>query len=167
MMKTANEFVVTRTVNAPIQLVWDVYTKAEHLGNWWGPKGFKIHVSKLELKPNGIFHYYMETPDGHRMWGKFVYHEIVAPEKLVFVNSFSDENGNSTRHPMSPTWPLEVYNVLTLEEKDGKTTINLRGKPYNASEEEIKTFEDGFSSMQQGFKGTLDHLEEYLAEVQK
>lgn len=97
------------------------------------------------------------------MWGKFVYREIVAPEKLIFINSFSNEKGNLTRHPMSATWPLEVLNTLTLSEHEGKTTVTLRGGPLNATELERKTFKDGHKSMQQGFKGTLDQLAAYLA----
>jgi uncharacterized protein YndB with AHSA1/START domain len=130
---------------------------------WWGPKGFKMRVAKLDFRPGGVFHYGMQSPDGHEMWGKLVYREIVAPERLVFIVSFSDDKGGVTRHPMGPTWPLEVLNTLTLTEQDGKTTLTLRGSPVNATEEERKTFEAGFESMQQGFKGTLDQLENYLA----
>jgi len=64
---------------------------------------------------------------------------------------------------MSQTWPLEVINTLTLCEHVGKTTITLRGGPINATAEERKTFEAGREGMQQGFKGTLDQLAEYLA----
>ena len=80
------------------------------------------------------------------MWGKFVYREIVAPERIVFVNSFSDEEGNPVRHPMSPTWPLEVLNTMTLSEHDGRTTLTIRGAPINASDEERKTFQAGRES---------------------
>ena len=97
------------------------------------------------------------------MWGKFVYHDIQPPEKLVFVVSFSDETGGFTRHPMAPTWPLEVLNTITFEEKNGKTTLIMRGIPIRANEEEVTTFENNFPSMNQGFAGTLNQLDEYLA----
>ncbi|HKB91553.1 MAG TPA: SRPBCC domain-containing protein, partial [Opitutaceae bacterium] len=70
-----------------------------------------------------------------------------------------------TRHPMSPTWPLEVLNTLTLTEQDGKTTLVLRGRPINATEGECKTFEGAFEGMQKGFAGTFDQLETYLAKA--
>jgi len=82
------------------------------------------------------------------MWGRFVYRELVPPERLVFIVSFSDEAGNVTRHPMSPTWPLEVLNTMTLSEHGGKTTLTMHGRPINASEEERRTFEAGRDSMQ-------------------
>lgn len=162
---TGRELVLTRVFNAPRKIVFKAFTEEEHMAQWWGPKGFKMRVTKIDLRPGGVFHYGMESPDGKVMWGKFVYHEIVPPEKIVFVVSFSDENGGITRHPLSDTWPLEVKNTITFLEADGKTTITLRGMPVNASQAEVDTFESGFSSMQQGFKGTFDKLEEYLSEI--
>ena len=155
-------FLVTRILNAPIDLVFKAFSEAKHLAQWWGPKGFDIEVNKLEFKPGGVFHYSMKMPDGNKMWGKFVYHEIAAPGKIVFVNSFSDENGNITRAPFSPSWPLEVMNTLTLVNDNGKTILTLAGGPINASDEERETFAKAFDSMQQGFGGTFDQLEAYL-----
>jgi uncharacterized protein YndB with AHSA1/START domain len=121
---------------------------------------------KVDLRPGGLFHYGMKTPDGHEMWGKFVYREIVPPEKLVFVVSFSDPQGGTTRHPMAPTWPLEMLNTVTFtQETDGITKVVLRAVPVNASAEERKVFKEGHKSMQQGFTGTLDQLTAYLASL--
>ena len=133
------------------------------MAQWWGPKGCAIAVSKLELRPGGTFLYNMKMPNGTAMWGKFVYREIVAPERLVFVNSFTDDTGKIIRSPFSATWPLEILNTLTLVEGGGKTTLDLRGGPINATEEERKTFEEFFGSMEQGFGGTFDQLASYLA----
>jgi uncharacterized protein YndB with AHSA1/START domain len=161
-MGTGREFVITRTFDAPRDLVFKAWTEPERLAQWWGPAGCVIAVRKLKLRPGGIFLYSMKMPNGPDMWGKFVYREIVAPERLAFVNSFSDENGNITRHPFSPTWPLEILNTLTLLEHEGRTTLSLRGMPINATEEERKTFEDSFVSLEKGFAGTLDQLGDYL-----
>ena len=158
-----SEFVVTRVFDAPRERVWKAFTMAERLVQWWGPKGFTIAHAGLDLRPGGIFHYSMRSPDGHEMWGKFVYREIEAPEKLVFVSSFSDEEGNVTRHPFSATWPLEVLSTMTLSESGGKTTLTLSGGPIHATEEERKTFDAGHDSMRKGFGGTFDQLAEYLA----
>ncbi len=156
------EFIVTRTFNAPRNLVYKAFTDAESLAKWWGPKGFNMLVSKLELKPEGLFHYRMQSPEGFEMWGKFVYKEINAPEKIVFISAFSDEQGNTTRAPFSPVWPMEVLNVLTLLEENGKTTLTIKAVPVNATEEERAAFEAGLASMDQGFKGTFDQLDEFL-----
>jgi uncharacterized protein YndB with AHSA1/START domain len=117
---------------------------------------------KLDLRPGGLFHYGMRAPNGMEMWGKFVYSQVLPPQRLVFINSFSDKSGGTTRHFASPTWPLEVLNVMTLGERDGRTTLTLKGMPINATEEERKTYEAGFDSMKKGFGGAMDQLGEYL-----
>jgi uncharacterized protein YndB with AHSA1/START domain len=156
-------FVIRRTFDAPRDLVWKAYTEPERLAQWWGPKGFTMISTKVDLRPGGIFHYGMRAPNGTEMWGKFIYREIVPPERLVFIVSFSDEQGGVTRHPFSATWPLEVMNTVTLTEADGKTTVTIVGGPHAASEEERETFKAAHDGMQAGFKGTFDQLAEYLA----
>lgn len=159
------DFVISRVFDASRDLVWQAWTEAKHLAQWWGPKGCTIRVVKLDFRPGGIFHYAMQWQSGHDMWGRFIYREIAAPERLVFVNSFSDADGGITRAPFKDTFPLEIANTLTLSEQDGKTTLTLRGGPINATEEERKTFIGMFGSMQQGFGGTFDQLAAYLAKV--
>ena len=160
-----NDFVITRVFNAPRKLIFDAFTQPKHLAHWWGPKGMALEVINLDLRPDGIFHYGMKTPDGHEMFGVFKYIEIVSPEKIVFINAFADKDGNLIRAPFNPLWPLEVYNVWTLTEENGKTTLTLKGRPHNASDEENKMFEAGMPSMQQGFGGTFDQLETYLETI--
>ena len=155
-------FVVSRTFNAPVKLVFKAFSQAEHLAQWWGPKGVNLTISKLEFKPGGVFHYALQIPDGNKMWGKFVYREIEAPGRIVFVSSFSDEIGNTIRAPFSPSWPIEVLNTVTLVENNGKTIWTLTAEPINASNEERETFAKALDSMQQGFGGTFDQLESYL-----
>ncbi|KAF0812022.1 hypothetical protein IGB42_03564 [Andreprevotia sp. IGB-42] len=157
------ELLITRTFDAPRDLVWQAFTQAEHLAHWWGPKGFAIEVAALDVSPGGVFHYCMRAGNGMAMWGKFVYREVQAPERIVFTNSFSDEAGNTTRAPFNANWPLEVLNTWTFSEADGKTTLTLRGIPFNASEIEHAIFVAGFDSMRMGFGGTLDQLATYLA----
>ena len=159
------DFVISRVLDAPRELVWRCFTEAEHQA-WWGPKGVTVTRSKIDLRPGGMHHYTMETPDGKVMWGRQVYREIVPPAKLVFINSFSDEQGGLGRHPMAPTWPLELLSVLTFEElPGGKTKFTVRWSPHNATAEEQKTFDEGHASMNQGWSGTIDKLEEYLPKV--
>ena len=159
------EFVLTRLFDAPRPLVWQAFTEAHHLQNWFGPKGFTVTVAKLELVPGGTFLYSMQTPDGHRMWGKWVFREIVPPEKLVSVVSFCDEHGTPVRHPMSTTWPLEVLSTILLTEQGNKTLLTGKSIPINAPRTDRDTFEAGFGSMTQGFNGAWDQLSAYLAEL--
>ncbi len=156
-------FTITRTFDAPRYLVFKAWTETSHLTRWFGPKGFTTLSAKNDLRPGGVFHYQMRSPDGREMWGKWVYREIAPPERLAFVASFSDEAGNTTRAPFSADWPLEVLSTVTFAEHGGKTTLTMRGVPLNATEAERRTFEAGHGSMQKGWTGTLDQLAEHLA----
>lgn len=157
------QFVISRVFDAPREKVWRAWTEREELMKWFGPKGSFIPHAKLDLRPGGIFHYAMRTPDGHEMWGKWTFREIVAPEKLVLISSFSDAQGGITRHPMSANWPLETLSTTTFEEQDGKTKLTIRWAPWNASDSERSTFADAHSGMQQGWGGTFEQLAAYLA----
>jgi uncharacterized protein YndB with AHSA1/START domain len=164
---STTEFSISRTFDAPRDLVFQAFTESGHLMRWWGPKGFTWVSAKLDLRPGGRFHYCMRSPDGHEMWGKFVYREIVPPERLVFINSFSDEHGNTIRAPFNPQWPLEILNRVTFEEHAGRTTLTLHGAPINATEDERKVYDASHQLMEQGFAGTLDQLSDYLADQQR
>ena len=157
------EFTVAHITQAPLEKVWRAWTEPARLAKWWGPKGFSWIQGTLELRPGGMFHYGMRAPNGLEMWGKFVFREILPMSRLVFVVSFSDKEGGTARHFASATWPLEVLNTVTFTETGGKTTLELRGIPVNASDVERETFAGAFDGMRAGFKGTLDQLDEYLA----
>jgi uncharacterized protein YndB with AHSA1/START domain len=162
----ANEaFVITRVLDAPREAVWKAWTEVERLKRWWGPKDFAVRVARLDLRPGGIFHYCLRAPDGSDMWGKFVFREIAAPERLVFVNSFSDEKGNVTRHPMSPDWPLEMLSTVTFAPHGAGTSVTVEWLPLNATETERKTFAAGHDSMNKGWGGTFEQLADYLAKA--
>jgi uncharacterized protein YndB with AHSA1/START domain len=160
------QLILTRIIDAPKELVYKAFTEAERLAHWWGPAGLKLEVLKLDLVKDGVFHYMMETPDGIKMYGKFVYKEIIPNQELVFVVSFSDEHEGIVRHPLSDTWPLEVINYITFESMaNGKTRLILKGNPINANDNEINTFESNFESIENGFKGTFAQLDSYLASL--
>jgi uncharacterized protein YndB with AHSA1/START domain len=160
---SSKDFVISRVLDAPCDLVWKCFTDPERMKQWWGPTGVKILKSQMDLRVDGTYHYGMQMPDGAVMWGKQVYREITPPERLVLINSFSDEAGGLTRHPLSPTWPLEMMSVFTFEDQPGgKTKFTVHWSPHNATEEEQKTFDAGHASMTGGWSGTIDKLETYL-----
>jgi uncharacterized protein YndB with AHSA1/START domain len=161
--KTPFEFVISRTFDAPRDLVWRAFTEGERMMHWWGPKGFTTPYVKVDLRPGGVCHYQLKSPQGQEMWGKFVYREIVAQERLVFIVSFSDEKQMITTHPLNPNWPREILSTVTFAEHNGKTTMTIRWSPHAATDVERKTFEDGRESMRMGWTGTLDQLEAYLS----
>lgn len=158
-------FTISRTLDAPRELVWKVWTESDHLARWWGPKGCGVTVAKLDLRPGGSFHYALATPDGGAMWGLFHYREVQAPEKLVFLNSFSNAAGEITRAPFNEHWPLQMLSTIRFRDEGGRTTVSIEWLPYEATAEEWETFNAGRGGMTQGWSGTFDQLEAYLAET--
>jgi uncharacterized protein YndB with AHSA1/START domain len=158
-------FIISRTFDAPRDQVWKAWTERERLVQWFGPKGFTMKTAKLDLRPGGSFHYCLQTPEGKEMWGRFVYREIVAPKRFVLVNSFSDEKGGLTRHPLAASWPLELLSTTKLTDESGKANLALEWCPLNPTEEERKTFDGAHEGMKPGWTGTMDQLAGYLAKV--
>jgi uncharacterized protein YndB with AHSA1/START domain len=160
-----DDFIVTRVLDAPRDLVWKAFTESDRLTQWWGPRGFTTQSAAVDLRPGGVLQYGMRSPDGQDMWGKWTFREIAAPVRIVTTVSFADERGNVVRHPLSPTWPLEVLSTMTLSERAGRTTVTIASRPHAATDSERRTFDAGREGMRQGFDGTLDRLAAYLAKT--
>jgi len=159
-----DRFVISRIFDAPRNLVWKAWTEPERIAAWLGPKGAPpARVIRFELRTGGVFLSAMKTPDGSELCAKLVYREVNPISRLVWVHSFADVNGDLARHPMSPTWPLELLTTVTFADLGGRTEVTLEWVPLNASEAELKTFRDGKPGMQGGWTGSFDQLAEHLA----
>jgi uncharacterized protein YndB with AHSA1/START domain len=154
----AGAFVITRSFDAPRRLVWKAWSEAERLQAWWGPKGCAIDVKTLEFRPGGFFHYAMRFPDGALIWGRFLYREIAPQERIVWLNSFSNDGCGVARAPFDPSIPLEILNDVTFAEQAGKTAVTLHARPHGAPPNEVRVFEGMFASLSQGYGGTFDRL---------
>lgn len=151
-------FVISREFDAPRERVWQAWTEPERLQQWFSPKGFTVIAAKLDLRPGGTYHYGMRMVDGKEIWGKWLVREVKAPERLVFVNTFSDPQGGLGRHPFAPDWPAKMLSTITFETKGKGTLLTIQWQPIEASEAELKTFDGGRPSMTQGWTGTLEQL---------
>jgi uncharacterized protein YndB with AHSA1/START domain len=167
MPEQPGDFVVSREFDAPRETLWACLTEPDRMRQWWGPKGCKVIAASMDLRPGGSYHYGLEMPNGQTMWGKFVFREIVAPERLHFINFFSDEKGGVTRHPLAPNWPLEMLSTFALVQANGATRFTVRWSPHNATKEERETFDSPEMriGMTQGWTGTMDQLEAYIASL--
>ena len=159
------EFIIARTFDVSRERMWQAWTERARLMQWFGPKGFTMPAAKLDSRPGGWFHYCLCAPDGNEMWGRLVYREIVAPERIVLVSSFSDEDGRITRHPMIETWPLEMLCTFTFSGRNGRTTVSVKWVPINVREAEIEAFERAHEAMEQGWSGTFEQLAAFLAKT--
>jgi uncharacterized protein YndB with AHSA1/START domain len=161
-------FVISREFDAPRDLVWKVWTEPEHFKHWFGPKGFTMPTMKMDFRPGGMLHYALAGPNGATLWGKAIYRDIVPPKRILWVNSFSDAQGGTVRHPFSKDpWPLQMLTDISFEEKNAKTLVSVKWVPLDASDEERATFNAGRPNMNQGWGGTFEQLTGYLAEVGK
>lgn len=161
-----NEVVFTRTFDAPRQLVWEVWTQADHLLQWMGPAGAKGVHANMDFRAGGSYHYAIQF-GGLEMWGLWSIKEIDPPKKLVVIQSFSDKDRGIVAHPMSPNWPKKMLSTTTFEENAaaGKTTVAVHWEPFEATQSEIDTFEAARPGMGQGWSGTFDRLVEYLGKL--
>ncbi len=82
------EIRITRVFKAPIELMWDVWSKPEHIANWWGPNGFTNTIHKMEFKEEGEWTLTMHGPDGTNYPNRIVYKEIVQHKKIVFEHFY-------------------------------------------------------------------------------
>lgn len=163
-MTDTHPFIITRIFDAPLDKVWAAWTDEQNLKSWFGPKGCPIKSAKLDFRVGGGFLYCMETPIGLDMWGKWLYREIEPKTRLVWRHTFSDADGeNITRHPFSPTWPLEMILTLTLKPMgDTQTDLTLSLIAINVTDPERTTWDSGFTGLTQGWNGTFDLLGEFL-----
>jgi uncharacterized protein YndB with AHSA1/START domain/DNA-binding transcriptional ArsR family regulator len=160
-------FQITRVFKAPRDRVWKAWSEADQLKHWWGPNGCSIDTHRFEFRSGGFLHYAMKFADAPTMWGRFNYREIVAPERIVWLNSFSNEKCGIARAPFSEFCPLEIENSVTFTERAGTTTVSLRAEPFGEVAEERKYFEELCSSLslEQGYGGTFEQLANYLAKA--
>lgn len=159
---------ITRTVNAPVHLVWEAFSKAGHLSQWWAPKGFTSVAKAFDFTPGGTFHYGLQSGQGHTMWGLFVYREIEKPSRIVFTNSFSNEAGEVVPAPEVPfgkSWPLAILNDISFEDRGDATVMHMVSYPLDPSPEVTETFNNHISNMEAGFGGTFDQLEAHLQTI--
>jgi uncharacterized protein YndB with AHSA1/START domain len=140
------ELTISRILNAPVELVWEVFTKPEHIKRWWGPNGFTNTIFQMDVKPGGAWDFVMHGPDGTDYKNKSVYKEIVEHRKIVY------------EHITGPSFVA----TIEFEEQDGKTLLNWR-MLFESKEEftrTVKTFK-----ADEGLKQNIYKLEGYVLKV--
>lgn len=112
---------IKRTLKAPLKLVWEAWTQAEHIANWWGPQGIETKVIEHDFRVNGAWKYIMSMPDGKEFISDGVFLVIVELEKVfstanfkpmtegVEIQALFEENGNTTNLTFNCIHPTEEY----------------------------------------------------------
>lgn len=154
-------FKLSYEFNAPKELVFNAFSNAEALNEWWGPAISRNTVIKLDFKPGGIFHFKMDYPN-MTAYGRFLFRTIQPHDLLEFTNAFADEQANVVKPPFDMAFPKEIFYRLVFVEQNNKTTIHLTGEPVNPGKGEMEGFYSIHQSMQEGFAGTFYQLSKYL-----
>ena len=140
------ELVINRLLQAPIELVWKVWTDPAHIKNWWGPNGFTNTISKMDLKPGGEWDLVMHGPDGTDYKNKSIFKEVIEHKKIVY------------EHITGPKF------VATIEfESRGETTFLKWHMLFSTREEflqTVKTFK-----ADEGLRQNVEKLSEYLLQI--
>ena len=142
------EVVETRLFDAPRALVFDAWTKPEHVAQWWGPNGFTTTIHEMDVRPGGTWRLTMHGPDGRDYRNRIVFVEIARPERLVYKHV-----------PELGTEPVSHETTVTFTERGGRTQVTVRMVfPTRATlEHVIRTY-----GVVQGLTQTLSRLALHL-----
>jgi len=146
---------ITAEFDADRDLVWDAYTKAEHLDKWWAPKPFASRTKVMDFREGGRRFYAMVSPEGQERWALQKYTSITPTTNFKFFNTFADADEN-------PELPGSDWD-FNFSEQGGKTTVHV--SIYNESLERLdKMIEFGFK---EGTEAQLNSLTELLANLKR
>ena len=141
------EIEVTRVVDAPRELVFDCWTKPEHITKWMlGPPGWTMPVCEVDLRPGGSWHFVWRSEDGREMDMHGVYREVAPPERLVATESWGGD------------WP-ETLNTVVFSDEGGKTLVTST-MSYPSKGARDAALETGIKD---GMGMSFDRLDAYLA----
>jgi uncharacterized protein YndB with AHSA1/START domain len=138
------ELRLSRLLDAPVELVWEVWTDPEHLAQWWGPNGFTNTISLMDVRPGGEWDLVMHGPDGTDYTNKSVFREVVLHRKIVY------------EHISAPNFMA----TITFEAQGEQTMLTWHMLFLSAEEfiQMVKTFK-----ADEGLKQNLEKLGRYVA----
>jgi uncharacterized protein YndB with AHSA1/START domain len=149
--KTTKTVLITREFAADLPLVWDAFTKAEILDQWWAPKPWASKTKFMDFKVGGRRFYAMVSPEGQERWSIQEFTSISPKTNFKMLNAFADTDGN-------PELPGSDWD-FNFSEENGTTKVTITIKNESLARME-KMIEMGFTV---GFKMTMSNLENLLA----
>lgn len=152
---SGRQLTITRAFQAPKALVFDAFTMPEQLVKWWGPKGFTTTVTQMDVRPGGVWHYCMSSPEWGESWGIATYQEVTPPERLIYTDAFSDAAGIT-----NPDLPV-ARSTVEFAARDGRTILTIV-TDYATEDDLRKVLEMG---MIEGMTSQFERLDELLAEA--
>jgi uncharacterized protein YndB with AHSA1/START domain len=159
------KFVINRSFDVGIDTMFRAWTDPKQLVAWSGPIGAQTEYLDVDIRTGGKAFYRMPFGDSV-IYGNVHYLEVKHPHRLVYVQQFANADRSPGRHPLAPEWPQSMLTTITFsEDGTGRTLVTLE---WEASGEwtaaEMNMFLNGKKSMSQGWGGSFDKLEVYLAD---
>ncbi|GMU85738.1 MAG: hypothetical protein AMXMBFR48_09800 [Ignavibacteriales bacterium] len=155
--KSTNRVYITREFDAPQQLVWDAFTKAEILDQWWAPKPWYVETKYLNFTPGGRWFYAMCGPEREKHWCIQDYISINPISNFTFTDAFADENEVPSPDFSGFDWNLDFSSAGDV------TTVSITIQHKTLADLE-KVLEMGFK---EGFTMTLNYLAELLNQLKR
>ena len=143
------EMELTRVFRAPRSLVWQAWTQVDKLQQWWGPRHFTNPRCEIDLRPGGSIRIDMRAPDGIVFPMSGDYEQILPPERLVFLTSALDEQGEPI---------FTNRNTVVFREVDGATEITIHTRVIEAKGAAWQYLK----GMREGWSSSLDKLEAFV-----
>jgi uncharacterized protein YndB with AHSA1/START domain len=142
MQSDTTKMIITRAFNAPLEKVWNAWSKGELVKRWWGPMGFTAPVANINFKKGGVSLVCMRSPDGFEIYNTWTYTLIAPMNRIEFVQHFTDAAKNVIKPSsigLPPGIPDEVPHAITFKDLgNGKTEITIVESGYtNAQVVEI------------------------------
>ena len=138
---------LTRIFDAPRALVWNAWTDPKMMAQWFGPRGFTTPVCELDVRAGGSLRIVMRAPDGNEYPMKGEFREVTPPERLVFTNIATDNDGKHL---------LKGETTVILSENDGKTTLTLQAHAIGL----VPIAAQMLAGMEAGWTQSIDKLVE-------
>jgi len=160
----SNTFVINRSFDAPLEIVFDMWTTPEHLARWLPPAGMDMRFTRADIRTGGGSQYSMGNA-AFTMYGRAHYEKVRRPDLLVYTQQFCDEHGNVARHPMAPLWPETMRTTAVFAaETPSRTRVTVTTEVVgNFTQEELAVFLEHRASMTGGWSGSFDKLDTVLA----
>lgn len=157
-------FVINRSFAGSVELIYDMWTKPEHVSRWLPPTGFAMEFLNKDLKVGGRSLFKLFNSEGLAMYGSITYKEMTKPGRIVYEQDFRDAEDRISRHPMLPTWPPSMIATVTLApEADNETRVTVEWQPSpQSTAEEVAVFVSQKPGMTVGWTGSFDKLDEIL-----
>jgi len=154
-------FVIQRSFQAPLEVMFEMWSNPEHFVKWLPPTGMEMKFLRCDIRPGGTTFFLMTNNAGLTLHGRAEYQEITRPNRLVYTQEFCDEAEQMCRHPMAPVWPATLLMTVELTAEGPDTTrVKVTSEPVgNFTPAELQAFIDARAGMTVGWTGSFDKLE--------